>query len=186
MRIEDIFQDLPVLQTERLRLRKLSMHDVEDVFAYASSPEVARYVVWTAHETIEDSRTFVASVLEQYDNGVISPWGIENRDNGRLIGTCGFASWNISHARAEIGYALGREYWGRGYMTEAARHALAFGFEHMGLNRIQARCEVDNVGSARVMEKIGMSYEGTLRQQMFVKGTYRDMKMYSVLRRDWR
>jgi len=185
MTIQDIFGDLPTLQTERLILRRLSMSDAEDVFAYASDPEVARHVSWNAHATLEDSRAFLAAIVEQYHNGHVAGWGVEHRADRRLIGTAGFIYWNIDHARAEIGYAIGRSYWNAGYMTEAVREIIRFGFERMKLNRIEARCKVDNAGSARVMEKSGLRYEGTLRQQMIVKGEYRDLKMYAILREDW-
>ena len=185
MMIDEVFRDLPTLETERMILRKLRMEDVPDVYAYASVPEVAEHVAWDTHTSIDDSKTFVSSVIEQYNNGLVSTWGIVEKQSGRVIGTCGFVYWNIDHARSEIGYAIGREYWGKGMMTEAARAMLEFGFRRMELNRIEARCEVPNIGSARVMEKIGMSYEGLLREQMFVKGRYRDLKMYSILRREW-
>ncbi len=184
MTIQDIFGDLPTLETERLILRRLSMSDAGDVFAYASDAEVARHVSWKAHGTIEDSRAFLAAIIEQYHNGHVAGWGVEHRADKQLIGTAGFMSWNIDHARAEIGYAIGRSYWNAGYMSEAVREIIRFGFERMELNRIEARCMVENIGSARVMEKCGMHYEGTLRQQMFVKGAYRDLKMYSILRDD--
>lgn len=185
MFISDVFGNLPALETERLILRKLRPEDDRDVFDYASNPEVSKQVVWDTHESIEDSRSFIAAVMELYENGEVATWGIEHRESGKLIGTAGFAYWNIPHARAEIGYALGERYWGRGYMTEAARAMLDFGFNTMGLNRIEARCELENRGSERVMEKIGMSLEGVIRQHMYVKGSYRDLKLYSILRSEW-
>ena len=81
---------------------------------------------------------------------------------------------------------LSREYWGRGLMPEALRAMIAFGFERMGLNRIEARCIAENAASARVMEKVGMTYEGTLRQREFIKGAYRDMKLYAILKSEYR
>ena len=146
---------------------------------------MTRYVGWEAHKTIENSRAFLASVVEQYHNGHVTSWGIEHRAEGRLIGTGGFVYWNIAHARAEIGYAIGPKYWGQGYMTEAVGAMLRFGFQRMELNRIEARCEVENIASARVMEKCGMSFEGILRHHMLVRGSFRDLKMYSMLRQEW-
>jgi [ribosomal protein S5]-alanine N-acetyltransferase len=93
--------------------------------------------------------------------------------------------WAPEHARAEMAYVLARSHWGRGLMTEAVRAVIRFGFERMGLNRIEARCISENAASARVMEKAGMTYEATFRQREFIKGEYRDMKVYSVLRREW-
>jgi len=98
------------------------------------------------------------------------------------VGACGFVGWSPEHARAEMGYVLNRRYWGRGLVLEAVRAMISFGFERMDLNRVEARCVAENTASARVMEKAGMAYEGTLRQREFLKGVYRDMKLYAILR----
>ena len=111
-------------------------------------------------------------------------WGIVLKVDGRLIGTIDIFK-SPAHNAAEIGYAIGKDYWGRGYVTEAAAAVVQLGFEPVGLNRIEARCNPANVGSARVMEKIGMSYEGTIREQVFVKGSYVDLKLYSILEREY-
>jgi len=179
------FGEMPRLETERLVLRKLTMGDVEDIFAYASDAEVTRYLMWEPHATLYDSRVFVTSALARYQCLSPAPWGIELKETRRIIGTCDFISWIWPHARAEIGYALARAYWGRGIMTEAVREMIDYGFRVRGLNRIQAMCEIPNVGSARVMEKAGMTYEGILRQYMIQHDNFRDMKMYAILRRDW-
>ncbi len=98
-----------------------------------------------------------------------------------MIGTIDFVSWNQHHGNAEIGYALSRDYWGKGICTEAAKEIIAFGFERMDLMRIQAKCMVDNIGSAKVMEKVGMTYEGTLRKAMKIKQEHVDLNVYSIL-----
>jgi ribosomal-protein-alanine N-acetyltransferase len=185
LKVEDVFGDLPVLPTERLRLRRLDLDDAPDVFAYASDPEVSRYTTWEAHKTIQDSLAFLMSAIELYKTFQVAPWGMEHKREAKIIGTCGFVYWNLRHRRAEIAYALARPYWNQGYTTEAVRAVLDFGYRVMGLNRIEARCDVPNVASARVMEKAGMKFEGVLRRHMFVKNTYVDLKMYSVLRNEW-
>lgn len=101
------------------------------------------------------------------------------------VGTCGYVWWLPRHARAEIAYALARRCWNQGLTTEAVRALVAFGFSTMQLNRVEARCEIPNVASARVMEKAGMSFEGVLRQHMFAKGRYVDLKLYSILKQEW-
>jgi ribosomal-protein-alanine N-acetyltransferase len=100
-----------------------------------------------------------------------------------LVGACGLVNWEAEHARAEVGFVLSREYWGRGLMSEAVRAILRFGFERMNLNRIEARCIAENAASARVMEKAGMVYEGTLCQREYIKGAYRDIKLYAILKK---
>jgi ribosomal-protein-alanine N-acetyltransferase len=110
------------------------------------------------------------------------PWGIELKENGKFIGTVHFVWWQPEHHSAEIGYVLSKKYWGKGLITEAARAIISFGFENMNLVRIQARCFVKNKASERVMQKLGMSFEGISRKAMYVKGEHKDLKVYSILK----
>jgi ribosomal-protein-alanine N-acetyltransferase len=181
--VREVLKDLPTLETERLILRKMILNDAEAVFAYASNSEVSRYTLWETHRSIEDSRAFLEFATQKYENGGEPDWGIVYRGNGCLVGACGLVNWEAEHARAEVGFVLSREYWGRGLMSEAVRAILRFGFERMNLNRIEARCIAENAASARVMEKAGMVYEGTLRQREYIKGAYRDIKLYAILKK---
>ena len=149
MKVEDIFSELPVLETERTILRKVAKQDEEDMFAYCSDVEVSKDTTWYKHQTREDTRLFMNHILEEYSNQQIAPWGIEDKATGRFIGTCGLAGWNIKHSKAEIAYALSKPYWNQGYMTEIVKRLIAFGFSEMGLIRVEARCLLDNIGSAR-------------------------------------
>ena len=175
----------PVLETERLVLRPMTPDDARDVFGYASDPEVTRYVMWDTHRSLEDSGEFLRQMMDEYEKGELL-WGIALKESDRLVGSCGYGgSWTPEHHRAEMGYVLSRECWGKGLMTEAARELVRFGFERMDLNRIIARCFAENTASERVMQKAGMTYEGIQRQHVFVKGAYRDLKLYSILRREF-
>ncbi len=185
MRVDKIFGDLPLLETERLILRKVTLEDIEDMHQYGSDEEVSKYVTWNTHETISDTKDFVEFVLTKYENKQVSPWGIVYKENGKFIGTIDFVWWQPNHKTAEIGYVISKEYWGKGLTTEVAKEIIKFGFEEMDLVRIQARCDVDNIGSARVMEKAGMSFEGIIRKGIFVKGKHRDIKMYSILKEEF-
>jgi ribosomal-protein-alanine N-acetyltransferase len=182
MNKEDVFKDIPSLETERTLLRKLKIEDLNDKFNYCSDQEVSKYTTWQSHQTLEDTRKFIEFVLKAYQNQEVAPWGIEDKRTNRLIGTCGFVYWNITHSRAELGYALSREYWNQGYMSEVARKIIDFGFNEMNLVRIEARCHLQNIGSARVMEKAGMEFEGILRKQIFTKGEFQDVKIYSIIK----
>jgi [ribosomal protein S5]-alanine N-acetyltransferase len=181
MDIEKIFGDLPVLETERLILRKITIDDIEDMYSYGSNEEVSKYVTWNTHKTLSDTKEFVEFILSQYEDKKVAPWGIEYKENGEFIGTIDFVSWNPKQKIAEIGYVISQNYWGMGITTEAAKEVIKFGFESMDLVRIQARCFVENIGSERVMEKSGMSFEGIIRKGIFVKGRHHDIKMYSIL-----
>ncbi|MEB3828305.1 GNAT family N-acetyltransferase [Phormidium sp. CCY1219] len=179
------FGDLPSLETPRLLLRKMTLADAVDIFEYASNPKVAQYVTWPVHQSLDDTHQFLTSVLERYAQQKTAPWAIVHKNLRQAIGTCGFVNWHSAHNRAEIGYALSAKYWGCGYMTEAVCTAIDFGFREKGLHRIEGRCKLQNIASARVLEKAGMTFEGILRQQMLKDEVYYDMKIFSILRQEW-
>ena len=112
-------------------------------------------------------------------------WAIVEKASGRVIGTIRMGEYRAQHGRASVGYALARPYWNRGLTTEALRAVLRFGFDVVGLNRIFAVCYPEDPASARVMENVGMTYEGTLRDAAFEKGRYRSLKVYAILRREY-
>ncbi|MEK4973413.1 GNAT family protein [Niallia sp. FSL R7-0648] len=184
MEIEKIFGNLPKLETERLILRKVTLEDVEDMYYYGTNEDVSKYVTWKTHKTLSDTREYIEFILSQYENKKIAPWGIEYKENGKFIGTIDFVSWQLKHNIAEIGYVISQDYWGKGIAPEAANEVIKFGFNNMDLVRIQARCDVENIGSARVMEKVGMTFEGVIRKGIFVKGKHQDIKMYSILKEE--
>ncbi len=175
--------DMRTLETERLALRKFTMDDAEDVFAYASDPEMTRFVGWGAHQSIEDSREFLRRMIAEYDEPKAATWAIVLRESGRVTGAIALRTMN--EWRAELGYAIGREHWGQGLMTEAVRRVIDYGFFYCGLYRIEALCDVDHVGSARVMEKCGMQFEGVLRGRILLRGEMRDTQIHAILRTDW-
>ncbi|MCU9614810.1 GNAT family N-acetyltransferase [Caldibacillus lycopersici] len=182
---DQIYANIPILETERLILRKLKEEDLQDMHAYGSDEQVSKYVSWDTHQSLEDTKRFLYSILEQYDKKQNVFWAIEWKENNRLIGTINFVSWSPKHKKAEIGYVLSRDYWGRGIMTEAMNTVIKFGFEHMDLVRLEARAMAENIGSYRVMEKVGMTYEGTIRKGMLTKGHHRDLRLYSILKEEY-
>ncbi|MHB9154280.1 MAG: GNAT family N-acetyltransferase [Endomicrobiales bacterium] len=184
--IPAVFRDLPPLRTARLLLRKIRLEDAADMFEYAKDPEVSRYTLWTPHRSLDETRAYLSCVLNNYREGRLENWGLECRENGKFIGTCGYFSWDPANARAEIHYALSRAYSGRGLMTEAVREVLRFGFEAMQCNRIEAKCMPPNTGSERVMRKAGMTFEGIMREGILARGKFEDLKVYSILKREWR
>ncbi|WP_328805602.1 GNAT family protein [Paenibacillus apii] len=101
------------------------------------------------------------------------------------MGSCSFVSWDDNNRRAELGYVLSNQYWNQGIMTEVIRRIIEFGFKDLDLIRIEARCLPSNLGSLKVMEKIGMKYEGVLRRHIWAKNDFQDLKMYSIIRDDF-
>ena len=179
------FRHLPVLETDRLILRKVRRSDADDLFAYARDPEVSRHVLWTAHQSKVDSRYFLSQLRRQYRRGEPATFGITLRETGRLIGTIGFMQLITEHRCAEIGYSLSRDYWNRGLMTEALIATIDYAFNVLRLKRVEALHETDNPASGRVMEKAGMQEEGVLRQRILNKGHFSDVKIWSVLDAEW-
>jgi ribosomal-protein-alanine N-acetyltransferase len=181
----ELFKNLPYLETERLKFRKLTMRDAGDIFEYASVPEVTLYVSWTPHRTLADTKSFLKHVLFQYEKGIPASWGIVLKENDKLIGTGGYLWWSTEHSKAEVGYVISDKYWNKGYMTEALKKILQFGFETMNLERIEARCFIKNTASERVMQKCGMKLEGILRSSLYIKGEFTDFKLYSILKSEF-
>jgi [ribosomal protein S5]-alanine N-acetyltransferase len=181
-----IFGTLPTLETGRLLLRKMQMDDLHDYYAYVSQPEIARYNGWHPPRSLTECRNFfVGRVIERYRGMQPAPWGVIDKATGRLVGQCGFTQWYPISMRAEIAYGISKPYWGRGYIPEAVRMVLAFGFRVLGVELIQAACIVENVASERVMQKVGMSFEEMQREYSFVHERYQNLKLYSIRRQDY-
>lgn len=177
----------PVLRTKRLILRPVEPDDASSIYAYASNPEVARLTLWDAHQSIADSRAFIEDyAYANYRQEVPDPYGIALEEEPRcLLGTVGCYWASPVHRTMELGFALGKKAWGRGYTTEAAWAVLCFCFSICRPHRIQARCHPDNAASARILEKLGMDREGLLRSAACKGDEVWDVLLYSVLRRDW-
>lgn len=184
-RAYDLFKNLPVIETPRLRLRKLSMRDAGDMFEYASVPEVAEHVVWEHHRNISDSMHYLRIVTQQYEDGQPAPWAIVHKELGKMIGTIGYHRWSVNDKHAEVGYALSKTYWNNGYVTEVFKEVIRFGFEKMGLNRVEATCKLLNTASEKVMIKCGLKFEGILRQRLFAKSEFHDLKIFSITGNEW-
>lgn len=180
----DFFSRLPVLETEDLLLRAPRLSDTRSVYAYASDPEVARYVLWDPHRSPADTRAFLRELRARSRRGWPSSWVIVLRDSGLAIGTIGFLWYSADNRSAEVGYSLSREYWNRGYMTQALRAVCAEAFRALPLNRLEAQYDLRNPASGRVMDHTGFRQEGILRQRIYNKGEFVDVALCSLLRSD--
>lgn len=139
------------------------MEDAATVFGtYARDEGVTRYLTFRPNQTLEETEEFMRARLRKMEEGGAFTWAITRRgDDDRLIG---MIELRLQKFKADFGYVLARQFWGQGLMTEALRAVLDFGFSLPGIYRVWAICDVDNVGSARVMEKAGLSFEGILRR----------------------
>jgi len=177
---------LPTLHTERLILRPFVLSDAPEVQRLAGEREIAATTINIPHP-YEDgvAEEWINKHAERFEKGEIADFAICDRENGHLIGaTALFLS--LSNERAELGYWVGKPYWGKGYCTEAAREMLRFGFEELDLNRIFAHYMGNNPASGRIMEKLGMKYEGCMRQHVKKWGELLDMIFYSIIKSEYR
>jgi RimJ/RimL family protein N-acetyltransferase len=151
-----------IIETERLRLRPPVMQDATVIFAtYAQDPEVTRYLTWRPHTSIDDTREFLRRCAAGWEQEGPFPWAITLRAGGRLLG---LMDLRPGGHRVELGYALGRADWGRGFMTEAVCAVTEWALAQPEIHRVWAVCDVENRASARVLEKVGMEREGILRR----------------------
>lgn len=169
------------LTTQRLVLRPFTLADADDVFAYASDEEWGRYLPVPHPYARRDADGFVArSVLREWDRGAV----FAITAGGIVVGGMNLTV-DSAHAVAKLGYSLARPYWGQGLTTEAARAVAAWGFETFGLAKITAMADARNVGSWRVMEKLGMKREGYFRGHRLHRGERVDEVRYGLLREDF-
>ena len=173
----------PTLDTPRLILRPILLTDAAAIFQYAKNPNVSNFALWEPHESIADSINYIKDyVFDYYAQGVPEPWGIVSKnDPSKLIGTVG-CFWVSKKAKCmELAYAISEEHWGQGLVAEASSAVMDYCFTEFKLKRIQARCKPENKSSARVMEKIGMTYEGTLKAAAFHREKYCDMQYFAKI-----
>lgn len=171
------------IETERLILRKFKLADAQNMFDnYCSREKVTEYVCWSHHKSIDDTKYYLAdTVLPGYDKKNTYRWAIVWKDNNEVIGCIDVCDSNERKRCAELGWVIGDAYWGKGIMPEAAKPVLKYLFS-VGYERIQATHHVDNKKSGRVMEKIGMQYEGILKKySMFKDNLLADCCMWAIV-----
>ena len=148
----------------------MERRDSRDMFEYASDPAVTKYLTWNPHPDEVFTRRYLAYLAGRYRAGEFYDWALILKSQNKMIGTCGFTRIAPETCVGEIGYVLNRAYWGRGLATEAVRRVMAFGFDVLELNRLEARYMDGNIASRRVMEKVGMTFENFLPERMTVRG----------------
>ena len=172
------------LQTERLTLRPYSLSDIPALLPLIGAREVAATTLRIPHPYTEsDAREFIARAQQNLSGGSGLRLGIILRESDALCGGVGLEI-EADHRRAELGYWIGVPFWGKGYATEASRALVDYGFGTLGLHRIFASHFANNPASARVLRKIGMRYEGSLRAHVLKWGEFLDLEMYGMVGSD--
>ena len=180
-----VFRDPPKLYTRRTCLRKMLKSDSYDMYEYARQQEVTEYLLWDPHPSESYTAKYLAYLQSRYRAGDFYDWAVVMRDTYKMIGTCGFTRFNIESNSAEVGYVLNPDFWGMGLAPEVVSKVLEFGFNELDLNRIEARYMVGNDRSRRVMEKVGMTFEGVNREAMHVRGRYVSIGVCAILKSEF-
>ena len=183
MRQPPLIEPPEVIATTQLVLRQPRLSDADDIFDnYAADPEVTRYVTWRPYTDRSEVAPFLQSRLARWDSGKEYSWVIMRSQDDRVIGMIGC---RVREHAADIGYVLSRDYWNRGYTTEAAKTVVDWASNLEFIYRVWAVCDLENEASARVLEKVGMQREGILRRYIVhpnVSPKPRDCFVYSKIR----
>ncbi len=174
-----------ILQTPRLLLRPFELSDAPRVTALAGEKDVASGTLLIPHPYGEEMAVkWIRKHEAERQAGTCHNWGITLQDGGVLMGAIGIRL-RREHDRGEIVYWIGKDYWNKGYATEATRAVIAFGFEVLGLSKVHAGHFTRNPASGRVLQKIGMRHEGQQRQHLMREGVLEDVECYGILRGEW-
>lgn len=168
--LKDIFRDPPILETERLILRRMDVRDSRDMFEYARDPFVTKFLTWDPHPDEAYTRRYLSFIDRRYKAGEFYDWALILRAENKMIGTCGFTRIDYKKKCGEIGYVINKSYWGQGLATEAVGQVVRFAFTVLQLKQLEAHYMERNLASKRVMEKAGMHFAGFLDKPLSVKG----------------
>lgn len=174
------------LETNRLILRQFKIEDAEDMYNnWTTDAEVTRFLTWSPHPDIDFTRGLLENWIGKYSEPTWYNWAIELKETGEVVGNISVVKLNERIEAADIGYCMGKAWWGRGIMPEALRAVIAYLFEEVGLNRVAACHDVNNPKSGRVMQKAGMTREGVLRAGGRNNQGICDEVWYSILKSEF-
>ncbi|MFZ1800282.1 MAG: GNAT family protein [Chitinophagaceae bacterium] len=176
------FNPFPILESERLILRKLILTDAPQLFELRTGEETMKFIDKDKIASVQVAQDMIQNMDFQMQNHAAVMWGISLPGSAAIIGTIGF--WRIvkDHHRAEIGYMLKPEYWNKGYVSEAMNTVINYGFQKMKLHTIEANINPHNLASRRVLEKQGFQQEGFYRENYYFNGKYLDTAVFSLLK----
>ena len=173
------------LETERLILRPFVLEDAEAMYRnWASDPEVTKFLSWRHYESVDTAHAILAQWTEQYKNPDWYQWAIELKELGEPIGSISVVNHDDRVRMAEIGFCIGKNWWGQGIMTEAMKAVMDYLFDEVGFQRIEAGHDPNNPASGAVQRKCGLKYEGTFRRRILSNQGITDVAWYGILKED--
>ena len=180
-----LFAEFPVQESDNLLLRQILPSDAVHIYQLYADPEVTRHYDLETFTKSGQAREIIQSYTGRFDRGLGLRWGVCHKGaEDEVIGTAGYNLWLQSSRRAILGFDLLSKFWRRGIMTEALCAVLNFGFERMRINRVEATVFPRNIPSHALLNKLGFSNEGVLREYEYFNGEYVDLALYSLLRRE--
>lgn len=180
------FTPFPILETENLILRQISLDDNQEVFEIRSSQETMKFIPRPLAETIEDAQKFIEECNSSIEKNDLINWAIAKKEDNKLIGMIGFFRLQPENFRGEIGYILNPNFHGKGIMKEAADEALKYGFEELHFHSIEAVIDPRNNASERILQKTGFTKEAHFKENFFYNGEFLDSVIYSLLKSNYR
>jgi len=174
-----------VIKTARLTLRRVELSDADMMFRnWANDDDVTRYMRWETHKDVDETKEVITQWFANYENESTYHWGI-CLENGELIGSVGVFSISEYDFKAEIGYCIGRRWWGQGITAEAVEAVIDYMFTNTDIERIEAYHATENPASGKVMAKAGMTLEGFARHKYRNRDVFQDSDLYGIIREDW-
>ena len=174
------FEPFPVLETRKLKLRKISMDDADNIFLLRTNNEAMKYIHKTKLNSIEDAKELINKMNEP-DR---IQWGITLKSTDTIIGTIGYHRIEKENFRAEIGYMLHPQYWGKGIMSEAISVVINYGFEEIKLHSIEAVINPENTASRKILEKFKFIKEAYFKENFFFEEKFYDSEVFSLLNKN--
>lgn len=173
-----------IIETERLILRRFTLDDAKDMYNnWASDDEVTKYVTWSTHESVDTSTVIISNYILDYTEDDFYEWAIELKETKEVIGSICLHDIDNDFMRCEIGYIISRKHWYKGIAKEAGEQLINLAFNKIGFVRVSGLHDLDNISSGKVLKKLGMTHEGTLRKySKDNKGNFVDMEIYSIVK----
>lgn len=178
-------KELPELAASRVVLRALEDSDVPELFAVFSHPEVTRFWSHPPFTDLSDAQSYVEQTRRGFKGGNFLQWGLCRSDGQQVLGTCTLWQIDWQSERAEVGFALGRDHWGQGLMSEGLAAMVEFAFDELGLRRLEADIDPRNQPSIALVERLGFEREGYMRERWQVAGEISDSIFFGLLASDW-
>ncbi|MGQ5524107.1 GNAT family N-acetyltransferase [Chitinimonas sp. PSY-7] len=175
----------PEVLTSRLHLRLVRQEDLPDLLAIHSVDEVNHHLPYVTWESMDDAQVWYDKATTRHEDGSAAQFVVLERDTLCVVGSCLLFRFDLGSLRAEVGYVLGKPFWHKGYMREALAGLCDYAFNQLGLRRLEAEVEPQNEASRHLLEHLGFTCEGLLRQRWITKGEVKDTYMYGLLSHEW-